>query len=84
METAFRTIVPQDRLQVGILAVDLFVETGLAESKSAARRLIKQGAASLNGTRLNDSKVLVSNIDLQDNCITLKIGGKRSHYVVVS
>lgn len=78
------TAIPQERLDAGLSVMDLFVETGLAESKSAARRLIQQGGASLNGTRLGDSETVVSSTDLQDGALLLRAGKKRYHRVVAT
>jgi len=63
--------------------VDLLVETGLATSKSAARRLIQQGGASLNGTRLLDLAALVTSADLHDGGLLLRAGRKHYRRVVV-
>ena len=67
----------------GVPVVDLLVETRLAASKSAARRLIQQGGASLNGTRLTDLDALVTNADLHDGTLLLRAGKKHYHRVVV-
>ena len=66
------------------MVVDLLVETGLAASKSAARRLIQQGGASLNGARLHDTEALVTSADLHDGVVTLRAGKKRYHRIVVT
>jgi tyrosyl-tRNA synthetase len=42
------------RLDDGQTIVDLLVSTGLAESKSAARRAIKEGGAYVNNTKVSD------------------------------
>ncbi|HJP75322.1 MAG TPA: tyrosine--tRNA ligase [Pseudonocardiaceae bacterium] len=42
------------RLDDGQTIVDLLVSTGLAESKSAARRSIKEGGAYVNNTKVSD------------------------------
>jgi tyrosyl-tRNA synthetase len=78
------TIVTQNRLDTGVLAVDLLVETGLAASKGAARRLIQQGGASLNGTRLETIDATVTRTDVQDGAVILRAGKKRYHRVVVA
>jgi tyrosyl-tRNA synthetase len=77
------TVLPQVRLATGVPVVDLLVETGLATSKSAARRLIQQGGASLNGTRLTDLEALVTGADLHDGALLLRAGKKHYHRVVV-
>ena len=77
------TAIPQVRLAAGVPVVDLLVETGLAVSKSAARRLIQQGGASLNGTRLAHLEAVVTSADLHDGALLLRAGKKHYHRVVV-
>ena len=77
------TVLSQGRLATGVAVVDLLVETRLAASKSAARRLIQQGGASLNGIRLTDLDALVTNADLHDGALLLRAGKKHYHRVVV-
>jgi tyrosyl-tRNA synthetase len=77
-------VMPRARLEAGVAAVDLLVETGLAASKSAARRLIEQGGASINGARLKSIEAVVTHADLQDGAVMLRAGKKRYHRVVVS
>jgi tyrosyl-tRNA synthetase len=42
------------RLDAGVTIVDLLVSSGLAESKSAARRTVKEGGAYVNNTKVSD------------------------------
>jgi tyrosyl-tRNA synthetase len=77
------TAIPQVRLAAGVPVVDLLVETGLAASKSAARRLIQQGGASLNETRVSSLEAVVTNADLHDGAVLLRAGKKHYHRVVV-
>lgn len=77
------TAIPQVRLAAGVSVVDLLVETGLAASKSAARRLIQQGGASLNGSRLAHLEAVVTSADLHDGTLLLRAGKKHYHRVVV-
>jgi tyrosyl-tRNA synthetase len=67
------------RLEQGIAAVDLLVETGLAGSKSAARRLIEQGGAYLHGERLQMRPITTA--DLRNGILLLRKGKK--HYLRV-
>jgi tyrosyl-tRNA synthetase len=76
------TTIPQVRLATGVPVVDLLVETGLAVSKSAARRLIQQGGASLNGNRLAQLEAVVTSADLHDGALLLRAGKKHYHRVV--
>jgi tyrosyl-tRNA synthetase len=78
-----QTSIARHRLVTGLSAVDLLVEAGLAASKSAARRLIAQGGASLNGIRLSNAEALVTAADVQDGAVILRAGKKRYHRVVV-
>jgi tyrosyl-tRNA synthetase len=78
-----QTAIARQRLSTGVTAVDLLVEAGLAASRSAARRLIEQGGASLNGIRLSDSEALITDADVQDGAVILRAGKKRYHRVVV-
>ena len=78
-----QTTMPQMRLTAGVPVIDLLVETGLAASKSAARRLILQGGASLNGTRLAQLEAVVTSADLHDGALLLRAGKKHYHRVVV-
>ncbi len=77
------TAIPQVRLAAGVAVVDLLVETGLATSKNAARRLIQQGGASLNGSRLAHLEAVVTSADLHDGALLLRAGKKHYHRVVV-
>jgi tyrosyl-tRNA synthetase len=79
-----QTALPLVRLEAGTAVVDLLVETGLAASKGAARRLIQQGGASLNGARLHDTEAIVTSADLHDGVLTLRAGKKRYHRIVVT
>ena len=83
LEGVPETVLRQGRLAAGVPVVDVLVETGLAASKSAARRLIQQGGARLNGTRLTDLDALVTSADLQDGGLLLQAGKKQYHRVVV-
>jgi tyrosyl-tRNA synthetase len=69
------------RLELGIPAFELFVETGLCASRSAARRLIEQGGAYVNDQRLASFDQLVSGADVTSGSILLKAGKKRIHRV---
>jgi tyrosyl-tRNA synthetase len=77
------TTIPQGRLATGVPVIDLLVETGLAASKSAARRLIQQGGASLNGTRVANLEAVVTSAELHDGALLLRAGKKHYHRVVV-
>jgi tyrosyl-tRNA synthetase len=74
--------IPIVRLQAGIPAFKLFHETGLAASGAAARRLIDQGGAYINGERIEEHERQVSVRDLgAEGLLVLRAGKKRFHRV---
>lgn len=74
--------VPQAELDAGIPAFALFSRAGLAESNSAARRLIQGGGGRLNDVRLEDENRLIGTADLLPEG-TLKLSaGKKKHVLV--
>ena len=81
--------VPTSRLDVetlkaGIPAFKLFHQVGLANSGGAARRLIEQGGAYINGSRVASFDYQVSEADLEDgHTILLRSGKKRFHKIEV-
>ncbi|ATB44010.1 tyrosine--tRNA ligase [Cystobacter fuscus] len=65
-------------LDAGLRLVELLVEAGLAESKGAARRLIRDSGARVNGTVVADEAALVTAADLDgEGRIRLSAGRKR-------
>jgi tyrosyl-tRNA synthetase len=70
--------VEAEKLKSGIPAFKLFHAAGLASSGGAARRLIEQGGAYVNGQRIDSFDYLISEQDLNDaNTIILRSGKKR-------
>lgn len=69
--------IPSARLKDGIPILALFVEAGLAASKSEARRLIQQGGASINEDRVSDENALVNAGALKNGAMLLRAGKKR-------
>jgi tyrosyl-tRNA synthetase len=84
LEAVPKTTVARARLEAGIPATQLFAETGLANSTSAARRLIQQGGAYVNEFRIEDVNALISDAALEDGEILLRAGKKNYHRVVVA
>ncbi|XP_062200682.1 tyrosine--tRNA ligase, chloroplastic/mitochondrial-like [Phragmites australis] len=62
--------------------VDLAVSTGLLASKSAVRRLIKQGGLYLNNMRIDSEDKLVEESDIVDGKVMLLSAGKKNKMVV--
>jgi tyrosyl-tRNA synthetase len=69
-----------DRLTAGVPAFKLFHEIGLAPSGAAARRLIDQGGAYVNGERIDAQERLITDGDLTaEGSMVLRSGKKRFH-----
>ncbi|KVH67064.1 tyrosine--tRNA ligase, chloroplastic/mitochondrial [Cynara cardunculus var. scolymus] len=67
---------------VNARVVDISVSTGLIESKSAARRLLKQGGLYLNNGRVDDEGKKIDSDDIVDGKILLLSAGKKNKMVV--
>lgn len=66
----------------GIPAFKLFQMVGLADSGGAARRLISQGGAYINGSRVNAFDDMITDGDIDDKGqIMLRSGKKRYHRI---
>lgn len=73
-----------NRLTTGVPAFRLFQETGLAPSGAAARRLIDQGGAYVNGRRIDAHERLITAGDLtEEGVLVLRAGKKRYHRLSV-
>lgn len=62
--------------------VDLSVSTGLLSSKSAARRLMKQGGLYLNNRRVDSEDKMIEAGDIVDGKVLLLSAGKKNKMVV--
>jgi tyrosyl-tRNA synthetase len=77
-----QTYMEVDTLRKGIPAFKLFQTVGLAASGGAARRLIEQGGAYVNGQRIDLFDHLISDRDFDDdNTIVLRSGKKHFHKI---
>ena len=72
-----------DRFKEGIPAFKLYHMVGLANSGSAARRLIEQGGAYVNGRRIESFDYLLTDSDIVDLEILLRAGKKRYHKIKI-
>jgi tyrosyl-tRNA synthetase len=82
------TVVPQSEmtraeLAQGIPAFKLFPMVGLADSGGAARRLISQGGAYVNGKRVGAFDQLINDSDIKEMEIVLRAGKKRFHKIKI-
>ena len=76
------TYVEMKELKEGIPAFKLLLIAKLAASGGAARRLIDQGGAYLNGQRIDSFDRLICDRDLnEDKVIILRSGKKRFHKI---
>jgi tyrosyl-tRNA synthetase len=71
-------------LQQGMAITDLLERTGLAKSRSEARRLIQQGGAYLNEEQISSVDLLITSADLRGDAMLLRAGKKRYHRVTVT
>jgi tyrosyl-tRNA synthetase len=77
------SILRMKRLEDGIPAFELFAEIDLCDSRSSARRLIRQGGAYVNKDRINDIDFRIGTVHLKDGGILLKAGKKKVHRIKV-
>ncbi len=72
------------RLQPGLSLVDLLCEAGLTVSRGAARRLISQGGAYVNGAPMIEVDTMITETYITDGILLLRYGKKRYHRIVVT
>lgn len=76
------TRMKKERFMDGILAVELFFEAGLTPTKSAARRLIEQGGAYVNGKKVASVDAIIKEDALENNSLLLRFGKKQYYRIV--
>ena len=76
------TQLPAGELTRGINVADLFARTGLASSKSDARRAIQHGGAYLNNVRVSDPNLTVNASHLLSESILVLRKGKKNYHLV--
>lgn len=67
---------------VNVPLVDLCVSSGLVDTKSAARRLLKQGGLYLNNCRVDNESKRIESQDIIDGKVLLLSAGKKNKAVV--
>jgi tyrosyl-tRNA synthetase len=82
-ESVPSTTIGLQALKEGLPAFKLFQSAGLVNSGGAARRLIEQGGAYINGSRVVSFDQRITDADLSDNEILLRSGKKRFHKIVL-
>jgi len=71
-------------LAAGIGVLDLFARTDLCSSRGEARRLVDQGGASINETKITDVEAVIDASFVKQGELMLKAGKKRYFRVVVT
>jgi len=61
---------------IGVNIADLCVKAGLFSSRSETRRMIEQGGLSMNGNKITDFSIIVTENDIISGMISLKKGKK--------
>lgn len=77
------TAISELTLADGIPAFKVLQMSGLAASGGAARRLIEQGGAYINGERIPNADYMVTKKDFRDSDMLLRAGKKRYHKIVL-
>ncbi len=74
------TTLTGDDLQDGVIGLlDLMFKCGLVPSKKEARRLIEQGGVEVNGQKVSDTAMMISQDMLEGDGLTIKKGKKVFH-----
>jgi len=77
MLAAAAQALPNTPFAEGLLAIDAFAQSGLCDSKSAARRLVKEGGAYINNERVTDESLILQKSQLIKGNLILLRKGKR-------
>jgi len=80
-DTAPTVDLPRDRLEAGLHLTDLMIAAGAAKSRGEARRLVEQGAVSLNNRRVEDAAARIGPADLVGTSTVVLRVGKKRHFL---
>jgi tyrosyl-tRNA synthetase len=70
------------QLEAGVALIDLLVQTGLCDSKGAARRLLQGGGVYINNQRVSDPAVTITTRDLATETMLVLRAGKKSYHLL--
>lgn len=70
------------RFEQGVPLVELLVETSLAQSKGAARRLVKGGGVYVNNIRVSDEEKVLTMSDMGTETMVLLRSGKKKYHIL--
>ena len=77
--------ISMDDLEASISIVDLLAEkTSILSSKGEARRMIKEGAISVNKNKILDTEIVFTRVDLLNEKYLLVQRGKKNYYLVLA
>ncbi len=79
-----KSIMEADKFKEGFVVFKLFQAVGLAQSGSEARRLIKQGGAYINGSRIENAEHIVKLSDFINDEILLQAGKKKYRKIKIT
>ena len=82
-EGAPTTEISREALGDGMSVIDMMLLTGLAPSKSEARRTIQQGGLSVNGEKITDIDHTIKHENFTNGEIFVQKGKKNFHKVVI-
>jgi tyrosyl-tRNA synthetase len=82
-ETVPHSVMEKETFEEGVPAFKLYQMVGLSSSGSAARRLIEQGGAYVNGKRIDAFDYMLTDDDIVDMEIVLRAGKKRYHKIKI-
>ena len=74
-------IIERKIISQGINIIELIFQNGMVQSKSEARRILKNNGIKFNDNVISDEKKIIDINDVQNNCIKLSIG-KKNHLKV--
>lgn len=77
------SVLSKQQFEDGVGVLDLFKEAGLCKSTSDARRLIQQGGAYINETRIDVVDYVVTLNDFVGSESVLRAGKKRYHKIIL-
>ncbi len=75
--------IEKDIINKGINLIDLLVMSNMVPSKSEGRRMIEQNGISLNGTKANDVKAVITFKNFVDNELVIQKGKKQFKKIVI-
>ncbi len=82
-ESVPSSLYKRDEVVEKALVIDLLTETKMCNSKSDARRLVKQGGAYINGERIAAFDQIVASHDVFGDEILLRAGKKKYHKIIL-